>query len=131
MTVEQIKQAHLAYWRHTEGCWTTNNPAQGLTGCPDHNALYAEWQRQLNACWGVYVNESSIRATGRGLLYWNEFLKYRTHAFEQLAPAEWFVMCDSEQDAMALKTSMSADQGIPIKALKMKTYGQCKHLRGA
>jgi hypothetical protein len=128
MTVEQIKQAHLAYWRHTEACWTTANPANGITGCGEHDELYAVWQGKLNACPGVYVNEASIRATGRGLLWWAEFVKYRDHWIKTLNTSEYFVMCDSEQDARALVPEMTG-HGVPPGAIKIKTFGQCQHLR--
>jgi len=130
MTVEDIKAAHLAYWRHTNDCWETGNPAAGLTGCGEHNRLYTAWQQALNACPGVYVNEASIRATERGLAWWTDLLKYRIpYWIEQLAPAEYFVMCDSEDDARALELEMVNDRGIPLGAIKLKTFGQCQHLR--
>lgn len=131
MTVDEIKQAHLLYWKHTESCWQVGNPAQGTSGCAEHNRLYAEWQAALMACPGVYVNAASIHATGQGTEWWHDFLQYRaTYRIMMLTPSEWHVMCDSEDDAQLLKMHM-LDGGIPLSAIKLKTYGQCQHLREA
>ncbi len=124
MTVEEIKQAHLAYWKHTESCWQVGNPGD----CPEHRKLYDAWQAGLWDCWGVYVNTASIYATGRGKAWWNDFLQYRsTHRVLQLNPAEWHVMCDSEDDAWLLALTME-EAGIPDQATRVKKFSQCRHL---
>lgn len=129
MTVDEIKAAHLAYWKHTESCWQVCvPPLSDGPGCPAHRELYDAWQAALMGCSGVYVNEASIRATGQGQVWWGDFLKYRSYSILQLAPAEWFAMCDSEQDARLLELEM-AEAGLPKGAAKVKTFGQCQHLR--
>lgn len=130
MTMDEIKQAHLAYWKHGNGCLHAFDPlAPSDRDCPDHRALYDAWQDGLMGCWGVYVNEASIHATGQGKEWWGDFLKYRaTHRVLMLAGSEWFVMCDDDHEATHLALAMVKDYGVPQRAVKVKQYGQCQHL---
>lgn len=130
MTMDEIAQAHLAYWKHSNGCLYPFDPmAPSDRDCPDHRKLYDAWRAGLMGCWGVYVNDASIYGTGQGKEWWTDFLRYRmSHRITALSTSEWFVMCDSEQEACSLASAMVGDYGIPASAVKVKQYGQCQHL---
>lgn len=85
--------------------------------------------------WGVFVNEASIIATGQGVEWWANFTSRfeTTNRMTCLKPSVggsmWHVKCDSQQDAEWLAWEMTEVNGIPKRAVKVKTLAQCAHLR--
>lgn len=85
--------------------------------------------------WGVFVNTSSITATGQGAPWWDEFAA-RPEVEARLTclnpeggKSLWHVLCDSWEEAEVVALVMVDDHGLPDKAVKVKRLSQCEHLR--
>lgn len=85
--------------------------------------------------WGVFVNEASITATGKGTAWWAGFrAKYEgTPRMVCLNPGTggnlWHVACDSRDEAEVVALVFTDDHDLPDGALKVKRLSQCDHLR--